>query len=247
MRPGFESPWGRHYKPVNHSVLVARARGPIPQHEIHVKTRDGAHGSAAAARIVSAWFDKSDARSADNTPDALTRTKEDTPVQAIRILPPIQAADDFSRRQFLPASAAVKGPRFRRRDWELSAQVREILDEINLPLTPRAERSIDPAESIVLAGNEIFNSLRTGGHVVKQRRTVDFAMLPELSIAEPVPVHVESLRNAAGEALAALNQRRVASVRRAVPEPSAGRSLVLFAAVLVLGALACAAWIAVRS
>ncbi|MGO9994696.1 MAG: hypothetical protein ACLPTF_19565 [Steroidobacteraceae bacterium] len=129
--------------------------------------------------------------------------------------------DTFSRRQILPASAAVKGPRFRRRDWELSAQVREILDEINVPLTPRPERSIDPAESIVLAGNEIFNSMRTGGHVVKQRRTVDFAMLPELAIAEPAAVVDDSLRNAAGEALAALNQRRVAPARRADPEPSA--------------------------
>jgi hypothetical protein len=161
----------------------------------------------------------------------------------------VQAAncdDTFSRRQFLPASAAVKGPRFRRRDWELSSQVREILDEINVPLTPRPERNIDPAESIVLAGNEIFNSMRTGDHVVKQRRTVDFAMLPELAIAEPVPVHEESLRNAAGEALAALNQRRATPARRAVPAPSQGRSLAWAVAVVVAG-LTVAAWFAVRS
>jgi hypothetical protein len=150
-------------------------------------------------------------------------------------------------RQVLPASAAVIGPRFRRRDWALSAQVREILDEINLPLTPRPERNIDPAESIVLEGCVIVNSMRTGGHAVTQRRTVDFAMLPELSIAEPAAVVDDSLRNAAGEALAALNQRRITPARRAVPAPSEGRSLVLFAAMLVFGALAVAAWLAVRS
>jgi hypothetical protein len=173
-------------------------------------------------------------------------------MRASSILADAPASDDFSRRQILPASAAVKGPRFSTtKHWAISSVAREVLDSFDLPLTPRPERNIDPAESIVLEGCVILNSLRTGSHVVKQRRTVDFETWPELSIAEPFAVVADdSIRGAAAERLrqiSTVKRPRVAPRPVARPAPAAGRSQVLFAAVLVLGALAFAAWIAVRS
>ena len=60
---------------------------------------------------------------------------ESTHVKASAILPA------FDRRVVLPPSAAVNAPRFRQRDWQLSAQAREILDLIvlDVPQTPRPE------------------------------------------------------------------------------------------------------------
>ncbi|HWS68096.1 MAG TPA: hypothetical protein VN325_35435 [Steroidobacteraceae bacterium] len=168
-------------------------------------------------------------------------------MQSLRILA-ASAAFDPSKRTVLPTSAAVKGPRFRRRDWELSSQVREILDDFHGGHVHARAEHVDAAESIVMAGNEILNSLRTGSHVVKQRRTVDFATLPELSIAEPVPVPDDSLRGAASEALAAINNRRPAARRvpRAPdPKPSKATSPAAIAIVLALAALIICALVSV--
>ncbi len=156
-------------------------------------------------------------------------------------------ADDFSRRQFLPASAAVKGPRFRHRDWALSATAREILDEIHVPLTPRPERDHEAAESIVMCGASIQNSVRVGAHVVRQHRTVATFEAPELSIAEPV-VRDESLAAAAGEALAAMNSRRPTArrtPRAPAPKPPKATSPAAIAVMLVLAALTVCALVSV--
>lgn len=126
---------------------------------------------------------------------------------------------DPTKRQFLPASAAVTALRFRRRDWERSSQVREILDSFNLPQTPRAERTVDFSESVVLDGNVIENRMTTGAHVIKQRRTVDFEALPELSVVEPFETVADTTLQAdAATALAALNNRKPSSRRSVRPE-----------------------------
>jgi hypothetical protein len=160
---------------------------------------------------------------------------------------PAPAADEFGRRQILPVSAAVRCPRFSTtRHWAISATAREVLDSFDLPLTPRPERSIDPAESIVLEGCVILNSLRTGSHVVKQRRTVDFETLPELSIAEPFAVVADdSIRGAAAERLRQISTvkrpRNSAPVlRRSTPSP-------WVAVAIVAAGLTAAAWIAARA
>jgi hypothetical protein len=121
--------------------------------------------------------------------------------------------DDHSIRQVLPASAAVKGPRFSTsKHWEISQTAREVLDSFDLPLrpmlSPPVERAFDAAESIVMTGAEIINTMRTGSHSVKQRRTADLATLPELAIVEPFETVAPTLQADAATALAAINDRK---------------------------------------
>jgi hypothetical protein len=154
------------------------------------------------------------------------------------------AAFDPSKRTVLPASAAVSGPRFRRRDWALSAQVREILDEINLPLTPRPVAD-QHCESIIMEGAEIRRTMRTGSHVVRQNSTAAI----ELDDT-PAPLAFEVVANTtlqadAAAALAAINDRKPSgrrSVRLPRPALKAPRTAdpVWLAAVIVLGALTAA-------
>lgn len=155
---------------------------------------------------------------------------------------------DFSARQILPTSAAVRAPRFSTsRHWAISRTARELVDqihaELHVPMAPRAE-PVDSTESVVLAGNEIFTSWRSSAGVVRQHRTVvDLATLPELSIAEPfVAVPDTSIRSAAGEALAAINNRRPAA-RRVAPAPAATPAWVSgLAVLLVVGCVAYSVW-----
>jgi hypothetical protein len=160
------------------------------------------------------------------------------------------SSNDHSTRQVLPLSAAVNVPRFRRRDWERSAQVREILDSFNLPQTPKPERTVDHSESIIMHGSEILNTLRTGAHVVKQRRTSDH--LPTL----PVELEVEpfetvadtTLQADAATALAAINDRKPHARRSVRPERATTdapwtASTVLTWTLLVGSALVAAGWL----
>jgi hypothetical protein len=125
---------------------------------------------------------------------------------------------DFSKRQVLPLAAAVSTgplPRFRQRDHARSALVREILDQFNIETerrfaaVPAPERDTDPSESVVMFGNVIENRMTTGSHIVRQRRTVDFATLPELAIAaDPFAPVVSTVRTEAAVALAAIINRK---------------------------------------
>jgi hypothetical protein len=117
------------------------------------------------------------------------------------------AVFDPSKRTVLPSSAAVNGPRFRRRDWALSAQVREILDEINLPMAPRPAADA-PCESIIMEGAEIRRTMRTGSHVVRQNSTV--ALELDDTPAPPAfeTVADASIQSAAAVALAQINERK---------------------------------------
>jgi hypothetical protein len=115
--------------------------------------------------------------------------------------------DDFSRRQVLDLSQAVRAVRFRRRDWERAAQIREAIDlDLRVPQTPRAERNDDPAESIVMFANVIENRMTTGAHVVRQTRTVDLPTLPELAIAAPLAFETVTDTTLQSDAAAALDR-----------------------------------------
>ena len=151
---------------------------------------------------------------------------------------------DPTQRQVLPVSAAVK-TRFRRRDWERSAQVREILDAINLPLTPRPE--VDQhCESIIMEGAEIRRTMRTGSHVVRQTCTSAI----ELE-STPAPLAFEvvadtTLQAEASRALAALNNRpharRAARPERAATAHWATRTIWVWT-LLIGSALTAAIWL----
>lgn len=137
------------------------------------------------------------------------------------------SSNDHSTRQVLPLSAAVSTstlPRFRQRDHACSALVREILDQFNheterrFAAVPAPERDVG-TESIVMQGAEILNTMRTGSHVVKQRRTSDHAPLPlelEVVAAEPFVPVVTTLRTDAAAALEVLNNRKP---RKVAPAP----------------------------
>lgn len=133
------------------------------------------------------------------------------------------SSNDHSTRQVLPASAAVKGPRFSTsKHWEISSTAREVLDSFDLPLrpmlSPPIERAFDANESIVMSGAEIINTMRTGSHSVKQRRTADLATLPELAVVEPEAyerVPDATLQQDADAALARMDTRRAHARRTA--------------------------------
>ncbi len=167
---------------------------------------------------------------------------------SMRAHPCAAIAPDFAARTVLPVDMAVKGPRFKSRTWAQSLAVREILDQIYIEAAtasaPRPE-PVASSESIVMSGVEIENRVTVGGHVVKQTRVVAAFESPELSIVEPATPPEDSLRNAAGEALAALNRRRPVPRVIAAPAPSEGRP-VMWAAVLVVVALGVAVWFATR-
>lgn len=135
-------------------------------------------------------------------------------------------SNDHSTRQVLPLSAAVKPVRFSTtKHWAISQTVREVLDSFDTPLrpliAPPVERDIDHAESIIMSGNEIVNTLRTGSHQVKQRRTADLAMLPmELAVVEPFAPDA-ILQTDAATALAKLNDHKPHARRGArLPRPA---------------------------
>ncbi len=169
-------------------------------------------------------------------------------MKASAIVSPVDSTDQFSRRTVLDLSHAVKAPRFATADHERSRIVREVLDlfTLDVPQTPRPERTVDMSESVVLEGLSIVNSLRTGDHVVRQRRVADLAA-PELSIAEPF----EPAPTLQADAAAALDRMATQRVRARVvarPAPAAGRSSIVWvAAAMVIAALVITAWIAVRS
>lgn len=152
---------------------------------------------------------------------------------------------DPTKRQVLPISEAV---RFKRRDWERSQTVREVLDSFTTNPPKPNDRYIDPAESIIMSGNEIQNTLRTGSHVVKQKRTVDLGTLPELSVVEPFAVVPDTTtRDDAAAALAALNERKPharqgARLPRKPLKAPRTASPVWLTTVIVLGVLVAAAW-----
>jgi hypothetical protein len=142
----------------------------------------------------------------------------------------VQAAncdDTFSRRQFLPASAAVKGPRFSpSRDWSNSQIVREVLDSFaHTPLRPAPRIVADHnSESIVMEGAEIRRTMRTGSHVVRQNST---AALDVDHTPAPLAFEVVADTTLASEAAAALDRLATQTVRarrRALPAPSAAPS-----------------------
>ena len=156
---------------------------------------------------------------------------------------PILPSFDPTRRQVLPLSEAVRAPRFKRRDWQLSAQVREVADSFELPRQPSPPVDDDAhGESIVMQGAEIRNTLRTGSHVVTQKRIADLGTLPELAIIE-APQAFERAPTLLEDADAALNRlaTRANKVRRAVrPEPvdtSRPSSFTLAIAVIGVGLL----------
>lgn len=159
------------------------------------------------------------------------------------------SSNNHSTRQVLPASAAVKGPRFSTsKHWEISSTAREVLDSFDLPLRPAP--TVDHSESIVMNGSEILNTLRTGSHVVKQRRVSDhLPTLPlELAIAQEPFVPDPSVQVAAGQALAAINDRKPFA-RRSVRLPrktqTAPRatSRALTWTLIVVSSLVAAAWL----
>lgn len=149
------------------------------------------------------------------------------------------AAFDPSARHFLPLSAAIRGPRFSpSSDWAPSATARESLDLLDLdaPCPPRRDHDAS-AESIVMSGAEIRNSVRVGGVMVTQQRTVAALEALELSIVmEATPTPVTPLQADAQQALNALAARKVPTRAVSIQEPSAGLGSVLMWT-LVIGAL----------
>lgn len=155
-------------------------------------------------------------------------------------------ADDFSRRQILPASAAVKAPRFSTtRHWAVAAQIREVLD-LDAPPPPRPVAS-QQCESIIMEGASIRRTMRTGAFEVRQNSTValDVDNTPPPLAFEPVAD--STLQSDAAAALAAINSRaRRAPRAAAVPKPpSKGTSLAVLAVVLALAALTVCALVSV--
>ena len=163
------------------------------------------------------------------------------------ILSSADSSGEFSARTVLPAHMAVRVSsqhsarrRFADNDWRASQLRRELRDRPTF------------TESIELEADHAVT--RYIDHATKRetsRRVVQFAFAPEpaLTIAEE-PRPFERVPTLASEAAAALDRMSTRKPKaRAVtrPAPAAGRSRVLFATVLVLGALAFAAWLAVRS
>lgn len=160
---------------------------------------------------------------------------------------------DPSKRQVLPASAAVKARRFSTsRHWAPSAQIREVMD-LHVPQTPKPERTVDHSESIILDGNVIENRLTTGAHVVRQRRVVDHlpTLSVELAVVEPEVyerVVAPSLAADADAALARLDSRRAHARRShrlnrpATKAPRAASTGALVIAIIVAVVVA-AAWL----
>ena len=152
---------------------------------------------------------------------------------------------DHSKRQVLPANAAVKGPRFSTsKHWEISSVAREVLDSFDLPLRSRVVDA--PCESIVMEGAEIRRTMRTGSHAVRQTFTAPL----ELDTT-PAPLAFEvvadtTLRDAAGQALAALNNRpharRAARPERATAAHWATRTIWVWT-LLIGSALIAATWL----
>jgi hypothetical protein len=146
-------------------------------------------------------------------------------------------SESFARRQFLPASLAVKGPRFKRRTWSQSQLVREMLDSIYLEVAaasanaPRPE-PVASSESIVMSGPVVRATYRSeSGQMFTHEFTAPIGHELELSVVEVVPALVDepdSLRDAAAQALVQLNLRRVAPARRAGPMPRRGLLSRLF-------------------
>jgi hypothetical protein len=165
---------------------------------------------------------------------------------------------DFGQRQVVPISEAVKGPlRFRRRDWERSQQVREILDAIMVPQTPRPEQIDQHTESVVLEGAAVMITIRSGGAHARRSFNCNFAsdkiVSKDLEIAPDDPVQpfasVEpSIRQEAAQALQTLQNRpykpkarmSIAAPRRS---PSVGFPWVATVMVVIaLGVAIAAAW-----
>ncbi|MGO9991826.1 MAG: hypothetical protein ACLPTF_04850 [Steroidobacteraceae bacterium] len=150
-------------------------------------------------------------------------------------------ASDHSARQFLPASAAVKGPRFQRRQWETSQQVREILDDIYHEVSRAsaeapAPRALASSESIVMEGPRIRATYRCESGVVATRDfTTSLGHEDALSIVEaPAIETAPTVRDAAAAALMEINRRKVAPARRTAPTPAAGRPWMLKAVAYAL-------------
>jgi hypothetical protein len=145
-------------------------------------------------------------------------------------------ASDHSARQFLPASATVKGPRFRRRQWETSQQVREILDGIHAEVSRAsanapAPRSVASSESIVMEGPMIRATYRSESGVVATRE-----------FTTSLGHEDDALSIAAAAALVEINRRKVAPARRTAPRPAASPWMLKAVAVaLSSGALMYAA------
>jgi hypothetical protein len=171
-------------------------------------------------------------------------------MRASSILTDAPASDDFSRRQILDLSHAVRAPRFSTSAWQRSALIREVLDmgpTRAIPLTPRPE-PVTSELSIVMEGNHVRESFRTGAHVAR-RRYVAALVEPELAVA-PEPFEVvpdTSLQAAAGEALRRLST--VKQMRRALPAPpsTVGYTVVMWvAAALMVVCAAAGLWAVAR-
>jgi hypothetical protein len=166
---------------------------------------------------------------------------------------PILSPGDFSRRQVLPLSAAIRPVRFARRDWEVSAQVRDVLDSFDhSPLRPAPRPVVDhPCESIVMEGASIQRTMRTGGHVVRQNSTVTL----ELDDTPAPPLAFETtatpMQSAASEALAAMDRphaRRGARLPRpALKAPRTASGLAMTIAAVLAGLVIAALVVVVRN
>lgn len=152
------------------------------------------------------------------------------------------AAFDPSKRTVLPPSAAVNGPRFRRRQWELSAQVREILDSIYAEVSiasakPSAPRALASSESIVMEGPMIRATYRSETGVVATREfTTSLGHEDALSIVEVAPAieTAPTVRDAAAAALMEINRRKVAPARRTAQATPAAQPWMLKAVAYAL-------------
>lgn len=123
---------------------------------------------------------------------------------------------DHAQRQVLPASAAVKVQRFTTADHERSRIVREVMDSWDVPLTPRPVADA-PCESIIMEVRKFGAPCAPAAHVVRQNTT---AALELDNTPAPLAFEVvadESLRDAAGQALAQINNRK-ARPRKTAPK-----------------------------
>jgi hypothetical protein len=148
---------------------------------------------------------------------------------------------DPARRQVLPLSAAIRPVRFARRNWEISQQVREILDswDTGRPVVQPAPRPVaddQNCESIIMEGSQIQRTWRkTGAFEVRQHSTTTLGVVEDAPAPLAFAVVADTgIRDAASAALEAINSRKPHG-RRAPREPAKPLTPPTSTRVLVLG------------
>jgi hypothetical protein len=139
-------------------------------------------------------------------------------------------ARDHTARQFLPAAMAVRGPRFKKREWSQSQQVREILDSIYLEVSaagakPTPRVAVASSESIVMEANFVRVTVRTeSGAVACREFMANLAVDSELALADTAPAleAAPTMRDAAAAALMEINRRKPPARRITAPAPRRG-------------------------